>query len=79
MLTTAQLNAFAILEGFPEDILNRIGQASQRLPANGNCREQDRDNDDHACQVLGPVIAVGKPTRDRPSPQRKGDPQRDRR
>ena len=31
MPTTAQLNAFAILEGFPEDILNRIGQASQLL------------------------------------------------
>ena len=31
MLTTAQLNAFAILEGFPEDILNRIGQASQLI------------------------------------------------
>jgi CRP-like cAMP-binding protein len=29
MLSIAQLNAFAILEGFPEDIVNRIGQSSQ--------------------------------------------------
>ncbi len=31
MLTTAQLNAFAILKGLPDDILGLIGQASQLL------------------------------------------------
>jgi CRP-like cAMP-binding protein len=59
MLTIAQLNAFAILDGFPEDIINRIGQSSQLLDyARGDVILEEGHDATHMCGVLAGEVEL---------------------
>ena len=65
MLTIAQLNAFAILKGFPEDILARIGQASQLLDyAGGDVIMEEGHDATHMHGVLAGEVELSIHYRD---------------
>jgi hypothetical protein len=57
----------------------RVEQAAEGFVAGDRGAEEDEGDDDHAGEILGTTIAIGKAPRRRPAGQQKCYPQRQRR